>query len=131
MSTLVLRGATAGQTAQVMRALATEAPSAPAATATGTATLGAGSTAKIARARLNSPRPSTHTPVRCRAGHQDRASRRACASLHHAAAVAKRDRRHWIYQALLEHLPTSLLCHWNGTTLRGALGLAAGWYAAW
>jgi hypothetical protein len=31
---------------------------------------------------------------------------------------------------LLQHLSTSLLCHWNGRSLRGALGLAAGWYAA-
>jgi hypothetical protein len=45
--------------------------------------------------------------------------------------VAKRARRHWIYDALLENLSPKLLCHhWDGRTLRGLQGLAAGWYAA-
>jgi hypothetical protein len=68
--------------------------------------------------------------VRCGHGHAIAASRRACASVRRAAALAKRDRRHWIYEALLQHLSVNLLCHWNGRTLKGALGLAAGWYAA-
>ncbi|HEX3975509.1 MAG TPA: fibronectin type III domain-containing protein [Solirubrobacteraceae bacterium] len=124
MSTVVLKTAMAGQTAQVSRALKAAGhspltaglPSAPSASS------------EVAPATVATRQHAASRPVRC--GHTIAASRRACASLRHAAAVAKRDRRHWIYEALLQHLSTNLLCHWNGKTLRGALGLAAGWYAA-
>jgi hypothetical protein len=124
MSTLVLKSATSAQTAQIVQALEIPAHS----------TLGAGLTSVAGTSTLvTSARTALHghavaKPVRC--GRTIVASRRACASLRHAAAVAKRARHHWIYEALLQHLSTNLLCHWNGRTLRGALGLAAGWYAA-
>jgi hypothetical protein len=124
MSTVVLKSATVGQTAQVIRALKTAGHSTLSAvlpSATGIST-------GLAPVRTAALRRAAAQRVRC--GRVTVASRSACASLRHAAAVAKRDRRHWIYEALLQHLSTSLLCHWNGRTLRGALGLAAGWYAA-
>jgi hypothetical protein len=123
MSTVVLKSATAGQTAQVLRALNTS----------GRSTLSAGLPATSATASRLSPvrTAAPHASAqRVRCGRAMVASRRACASLRDAAAVAKRDRRHWIYEALIQHLSTSLLCHWNGRSLRGALGLSAGWYAA-
>ena len=124
MSTVVLKAATTGQTAQVMRALKTAGHS----TLRAGLPSVAGSSGAAARVGTVAPRHMAARRVRC--GRVMAASHRACASLRHAAAVARRDRRHWIYEALIQHLSTSLLCHWNGRTLRGALGLAAGWYAA-
>ncbi len=126
MSTVVLKNATTGQTAQVRRALRAVGHS-PVAAGLSSSVVGS---SDVTPARLATPRLAAGKPVRCRTGRVTAAGRRACASLRHAAAVAKRDRRHWIYEALLQHLSVNLLCHWNGKSLRGALGLAAGWYAA-
>jgi hypothetical protein len=124
MSTLVLKTATSAQTAPVVQALQTSAHS----TLSAGPVSVAGTSSLVAPGRTALHRHAAAKPARC--GRTMVVSRRACASLRHAAAVAKRARRHWIYEALLQHLSTSLLCHWNGRSLRGALGLAAGWYAA-
>jgi hypothetical protein len=124
MSTLVFRNASAGQTAQVMLAL-------KAAGHGSSATASLATPSQTARPiQVASPRHVEPRPVRCGSHHLSAAASRACASLRHAAAVAKRARHKWIYEALLHNLSTSLLCHWNGTSLRDALGLAAGWYGA-
>jgi hypothetical protein len=133
MSTLVFKNATSGQTAQIARAL--KAGGAGALAARGpTTTVVAPVTAKPSTGtgptHVASPRHTAVRNVHCGRGYGMAVSRVACASLRHAAAIAKHDRRHWIYEALLQHLSTNLLCHWNGRPLRGALGLAAGWYAA-
>jgi hypothetical protein len=122
MSTVVLKNASASQTAQISRALRS-----------GGLAHALGATTTVTR--VTTVRPAAHRtavrPVRCGSGHLNATGRRACASLRHAAAVAKRDRRHWIYDALLQNLSPKLLCrHWDGRTLRGLQGLAAGWYAA-
>jgi galactose oxidase-like protein/fibronectin type III domain protein/Kelch motif protein len=123
MSTVVLKNASASQTAQISRALRS-----------GGLALSAGAATAATRVTTLRPAATRHAvtrPVRCGSGHLTAAGRRACASLRHAAAVAKRARRHWIYDALLENLSPKLLCHhWDGKTLRGLQGLAAGWYAA-
>ena len=127
MSTVVLKNASASQLAQIGQALLRASGTRPAASATAAPATGTGA------APLHSPvvRHTAAQPVRCGARHLSAAGRRACASLRHAAAVAKRARRHWIYDALLENLSPKLLCHhWDGKTLRGLQGLAAGWYAA-
>ena len=134
MSTIVFKDTSGAQTAQIRRALA-RAATAPhsALSAAGAAAVSSSAVPVVTstRALTPSPRKRAVTPVRCGRGHAVAASRRACASLRHAAAVAKRDRRHWIYEALLKNLSSKLLCrHWDGRTLRGLVGLAAGWYAA-
>ncbi len=122
MSAVVLKNASVGQTAQIAQTLLRQGlPTRSAGTSTG---------ATPVTTLHPAARHIARKPVRCGRHAQSAAGRRTCGSIRHAARVAKRDRRHWIYEALLSHLPTSLLCHWNGTTLRGALGLAAGWYAA-
>jgi hypothetical protein len=138
MSTVVLKNASASQLAQISQALrrsaATPSAGSVATPSAGSlATPGAATTAQNTASPLRSSavRHSTLGPVRCAGRHLSAAGRRACASLRHAAAVAKRARRHWIYDALLENLSPKLLCHhWDGKTLRGLQGLAAGWYAA-
>jgi hypothetical protein len=121
MSTVVFKNVSASQTAAISQALRSNSL---------LHTAGTSTAATTATTLHPAARRAALKPVRCDKAHLSSASRRACASLHHAASVAKRDRRHWIYEALLSHIPTTLLCHWNGKTLRGALGLAAGWYAA-
>ncbi len=69
-------------------------------------------------------------PVRCSDRHLGARARQACRSLRRAAALAKRDRHRWVYEALLKGVSNKLLCrHWAGKSLRGLVGLAAGWYA--
>jgi hypothetical protein len=132
MSTVVLKNATAGQTAQVSQALLSQAllsqgPAARIRRGAGHGTV----TAAVGALRTAGHRHVAIAPLHCGARHLSARARRACASLRHAAAVAKRDRRHWIYEALLKNLSPKLLCHhWDGHTLRGLQGLAAGWYAA-
>ena len=141
MSTVVLKNASASQLAQVSQALRRSAVTGSSGSTGSTGSTGSsGSTGSAAATPalgtasvLRSPaaRHSALKPVRCGAHHLSAAGRRACASERHAAAVAKRGRRHWIYDALLKNLSTKLLCpHWDGKSLRGLEGLAAGWYAA-
>jgi Galactose oxidase-like, Early set domain/Fibronectin type III domain/Kelch motif/Galactose oxidase, central domain len=127
MSTVVLKNATAGQTAQISQALLSGGPASRIRRGAGRGTVAAAvGTVRTARHHRDAV-----TALHCGARHLSGKARRACASLRHAAAVAKRDRRHWIYEALLENLSPKLLCHhWDGHTLRGLQGLAAGWYAA-
>jgi hypothetical protein len=132
MSTVVFKAASVSQTAQISQALSQSVSLARTTTTTPQSTGSSPRTAALRRgpsSRAASPRRIVK-PVRCGRGQMTAATRRACASLRHAAAVAKRDRRHWIYEALVQHLNVQLLCHWNGGTLRDALGLSAGWYAA-
>ena len=127
MSTVVLKNATAGQTAQISQALLSGGPASRIRRGVGHGTV----TAAVGTLRTARPNRGAVAPLHCGARHLSARARRACASLRHAAAVAKRDRRHWIYEALLENLSPKLLCHhWDGHTLRGLQGLAAGWYAA-
>ena len=127
MSTVVLKNATAGQTAQIGQALLSQGPTSRIRRGAARGTL----TAAVGTVRRAAHHRDAVTPLHCGARHLSARARRACASLRHAAAVAKRDRRHWIYEALLENLSPKLLCHhWDGHTLRGLQGLAAGWYAA-
>jgi hypothetical protein len=54
----------------------------------------------------------------------------ACRSVRRAAAVTRRDRWRFVYEALLENLSPALLCHHSRTrSVQGLLGLSAGWYA--
>ncbi len=129
MSALVFKNASAGQTAQIRRALSASAPLRPASSGASAGGSASSATATAHPTSVASPHPTTSTQVSCGAGRRA-ASSSACRSLRHAAAVARRDRKHWIYEALVNHLPTSLLCHWKGKNLRGAIGLAAGWYAS-
>ena len=127
MSTVVLKNATAGQTAQISQALLSGGPASRIRRGAGRGTMAA----TVGAVRTAGHHRDAVTPLHCGARHLSGKARRACASLRHAAAVAKRDRRHWIYEALLENLSPKLLCHhWDGHTLRGLQGLAAGWYAA-
>jgi hypothetical protein len=129
VSTVVLKNATASQTPQIQisQALVSGGPA---------SRIRRGASRGTVAAAVGAVRTAGHhrdavTPLRCGARHLSGKARRACASLRHAAAVAKRDRRHWIYEALLENLSPKLLCHhWDGHTLRGLQALAAGWYAA-
>ncbi|MFL5861219.1 MAG: fibronectin type III domain-containing protein [Solirubrobacteraceae bacterium] len=148
MSTVVLKTASVAQTPQITQARTSQAQTSQAQTSQAPISQALMSSGRVAHARRGGaagraasseagvPPPAraiSHrhaTVVRCGRSHRTAKSRRACASLRHAASVAKRDRRRWIYEALLKHLSTKLLCHWNGRTLRGAYGLAAGWYAA-
>lgn len=127
MSTVVLKNATAAQTAQIAQALSN---SGPAARIRRGAVRGTATPVSIT-AQAAGPSRGTAKRLRCGGRHVSARERRACASLRHAAAVARRARRHWIYEALLKNLSPKLLCHhWDGKTLRGLQGLAAGWYAA-
>ena len=58
------------------------------------------------------------------------AARRSCVSLHRAAAISKRDKRQFIYQALLRNLSPGLFCrHIGAQTLKGIVSLSSGWFA--
>jgi hypothetical protein len=135
MSTLVFKNATAGQTAQISQALKAGGRSLLGTTRANPTTAVAPITAATFTSAVSTqvaspPHAAVKRRVSCGRGLGSAVSRPACASLRRAAAITKRDRHRWIYEALLQHLSTSLLCHWDTRTLRGALGLSAGWYAA-
>ena len=102
MSTVVLKNASASQLAQVSQALRRSAVTGSSGSTGSTGSTGrpgppVRATPVLGTASvLRSPaaRHSALKPVRCGAHHLSAAGRRACASERHAAAVAKRGRRH-------------------------------------
>ncbi len=140
MATVVFKSASAGGSSNAMLALVRRA--APASVAS-SATPAGGSAVGAAVAAADAPITvsalhrfhgvgvRTSATLHCASKRLDGAARAACRSLVRAKRETKRDRRHFVYEALLKNLSTKLLCrHWAGKSLRGLTGLAAGWYAA-
>ncbi len=145
MSTVVFKAGSG--TSQTSQSMSSQSEAAPLFVSNGAAQVGAGArTAHSRRATGIHGRGGTasaHTGsrrsvtthgadgrVRCGRRHLSARARQACRSLDRAAALAKRDRHRWVYDALLKNLSTKLLCrHWYGKSLRGLTGLSAGWYA--
>jgi len=135
VATIVFKSAAANtqQSSQVAHALDLATIRSPAAgSGAGDVAVAASRTGSVtATDSRHRPRRTVHARQNTACSHvAGHAARRACVSLHRAAAVTRQAKWRFVYEALVKELSPGLFCpHRAGQGLKGLVGLAGGWFA--